>query len=123
MKSPRAADGTSAIRAANTFRLDPPVGPGWLAVGDAAAAVDPLSSRGIARGLGAGIAAARAIDSHLTGEVDALEEYASDLTAEFDVYLVERTATYRQEVRWSESDFWRRRHARAIAPERLSLDR
>jgi flavin-dependent dehydrogenase len=122
MERPGGTAGATAVRAANSFRLDSASGPGWLAVGDAAAAVDPLSSGGIARALGAGIAAARAIDRHLAGEADALQEYEVDVAAEFDTYLVERTATYRQETRWPESDFWRRRHARVVALERIFLD-
>ena len=55
------------VTPANSQHADPPIGKGWVAVGDAAQAYDPLSSTGISNGLRHGLAVARAIASHLDG--------------------------------------------------------
>src|SRR5262249_45330824 len=55
------------LRPAGPGRLDRVAGPGWLAVGDAASAIDPLSGAGIAKSLLGAIAAARAADRGLAG--------------------------------------------------------
>ena len=52
---------------AETSRLDRIAGPGWLALGDAAAAYDPLSSYGIGSAMGSGFYAGQAIADSLAG--------------------------------------------------------
>jgi flavin-dependent dehydrogenase len=97
------------ISAAQSFRLEPATGAGWLAVGDAAMAVDPLSSMGILMALRSGIAAARGIAGHLDGDGDALERHAQEVAQRFDGYLAERAAVYALEHRWPDAPFWQRR--------------
>jgi len=97
------------VSAAHSFRLDPPAGAGWLAVGDAAAAVDPLSSMGILWALRSGMAAARAIAAYLDGDGAALERHAHEAADRFQGYLAERAAVYGLERRWAGEAFWRRR--------------
>ena len=46
--------GNFVARSARSQYLDVEFGPGWIAVGDAAMAYDPLSSQGIAKALGHG---------------------------------------------------------------------
>jgi flavin-dependent dehydrogenase len=94
---------------ANTARLSSVVGPGWLAVGDAAVSFDPLSSQGIATALESGIEAAEAIDAHLAGDAAATSRYAAAVSARYRLYLVERARYYGAEGRWPRSPFWRRR--------------
>jgi flavin-dependent dehydrogenase len=89
------------VRSCATFRLDPVTGPGWLAVGDAAATYDPLMSQGIHKALTDGIRAAAAL-------TDAAP-YAQPARTAFDEYLATREYLYALEKRWPDSPFWRRR--------------
>jgi flavin-dependent dehydrogenase len=91
-------------------RLDICAGDGWLAVGDAASTVDPLSSQGVMRALRSGIVAARAIRLHAAGDARALADHHARHVREYDAYLDTRDAYYRVEQRWPDSPFWRRRH-------------
>jgi flavin-dependent dehydrogenase len=111
------------ISAAQSFHLEPPAGPGWLAVGDAAMAVDPLSSMGILLALRSGLAAARAIGAHLDGDDTALERHAREVAQRFDGYLAERAAVYTLERRWPGAPFWERRRTPVTSspPARPSL--
>lgn len=84
-------------------------GAGWVAVGDAAAMWDPLSSSGILKGLRTGRAAALALCAALGGNSGALEDYARQQAEEFSRYLSARQAHYTLEQRWAGEDFWRRR--------------
>lgn len=82
-------------------------GDGWLAVGDAACAHDPLSARGLHDALTGGLAAAEAIGA---GDLDG---YAADVEMRYRKYLSELDWYYRQEARFPEAEFWevRRRGA------------
>jgi flavin-dependent dehydrogenase len=114
-----------AIRAANSYALEPAAGTtgeaGWLAVGDAAMAIDPLSSMGILQALRSGREAAETIDRHLSGDARALPGYADGVARGFTSYLADRDAVYAGERRFSDSTFWRRRHEprAAVAPGHL----
>jgi flavin-dependent dehydrogenase len=81
----------------------------WLAAGDAALAVDPLSSSGILRALSSGEIAAEAIAHRLLGRMGAVDDYERWLDAQFADYLRERRAYYALETRWPDAAFWRRR--------------
>jgi flavin-dependent dehydrogenase len=94
--APRCVDAGSA-------RLDRVAGDGWLAIGDAAAALDPLSSHGIAAALAGGIEAARAITDGST------ERFERVIDASWTAYVAMRRAFYAAERRWSQTPFWRRR--------------
>lgn len=94
---------------ANSSHLTRMAGESWLAVGDAAVAFDPLSSRGILTGLETAIAAVEAIQSGWLGSESALMDYANSVNDKFIEYLERRNFYYAQEQRWPESLFWRRR--------------
>ena len=116
---PRLAGGTPAgpprVLPAHSACLIQPSGPGWVAVGDAAASHDPLSATGIVRALDSGIQAGRAIHATLVdGDPEALAGYARRQDAAFDQYCDTRTAYYRMETRWPAALFWHRRH-RAVS--------
>ena len=98
------------VFSADSARLSQSVGPRWLAVGDAAGALDPLSSQGILNGIRFGMAAGHAIAEHGAGDVNALERYAEDVQQSFERYLSIRQRYYRRERRWPEASFWSRRH-------------
>ncbi|RKH10072.1 FAD-dependent oxidoreductase [Corallococcus sp. CA053C] len=97
------------VRRCETSRLEHAAGEGWVAVGDAAAMWDPLSSSGILKGLRTGRASARALCAAREGDSGALEDYARQQAAEFNRYLSARQAHYALEQRWATEDFWRRR--------------
>ncbi|NOT89753.1 MAG: oxidoreductase [Lysobacter sp.] len=101
---------------ASSHHLDRPVGvpedgQRWLAVGDAALAFDPLSSKGISNALYTGLRAAQAIIECGKGDADALSRYADHLLDIHRVYRERLVAFYRMEQRWPESGFWAQRAA------------
>lgn len=106
--APRIVDAGSA-------RLDRFAGDGWLAIGDAALALDPLSSHGIASALHGGMLAAEAI---LGGEAS---RYLSAMEAMWSGYVAMRRAYYAAETRWPNAPFWRRRRPAARQARPWSL--
>jgi flavin-dependent dehydrogenase len=98
-----------AVCAAATHCLDRAAGDGWLAVGDAACAFDPLASAGIVNGLRSGLEAATTLVAHGNGDAEALSRHDTLVHRIFAAYLTGRTKQYRQETRWPASPFWRRR--------------
>lgn len=103
-------------RSAATGRLRPLFGPDWIAAGEAAVALDPLTGVGVPRALQSGIAAARAWLAREGGDQAGPARYQERTLATFGDYMLQRRAVYQQERRWPEALFWRRRHA-AAAPE------
>jgi len=101
------------VRCARSQRLDRFAGAGWCAVGDAAMAFDPLSSRGIGKAVEQGHRAAGAIDVHLSGDRDALRDYCDVLEDEYRNYRRTRVSYYNLERRWPGAEFWQRRQATA----------
>jgi flavin-dependent dehydrogenase len=99
------------VRAASSQRLARCTGEDWLAVGDAASAVDPLSAQGILRALRFGIYASYGICDWFAGKPPGLPQYAALLQAEFAHYLSVRAEIYNQETRWPDAPFWARRSA------------
>lgn len=95
--------------AAQTERIDSPVGPCWVAVGDAAVSFDPLSSLGLTHALETGRLAGLAVDAALAGEERPLEAYARHVRRRAENSEILRSAYYGMEARWPESPFWARR--------------
>lgn len=99
------------VRPSSSRRLEPAAGDHWLATGDAASRFDPLSSQGILKALRSGIFAAYAIADLLTrGDDSGINRYRRFVHEEFKSYSRVRTKFYREEQRWADSEFWRRRH-------------
>jgi flavin-dependent dehydrogenase len=99
------------LMSASTSQARRVAGAGWLAVGDAAATLDPLCGQGVYRALESGLRAAAAVGSSLSGSREALSDYARHAEADFAAYLRERVAYYRAERRWRPAPFWQRRHS------------
>jgi flavin-dependent dehydrogenase len=97
-------------RSARSQCLDVPFGSGWLAVGDAAMAFDPLASQGIVKALDHGRRAAASISAYLEGDDSSLERFALQLRQEYAVFHASRAKYYRLEQRWPQSTFWKRRN-------------
>ena len=102
--------GEMCVRAAHTRNLSCYAGNNWLAVGDAAASIDPLASQGVLRALRFGLHAGNAIGEQFNSRLPDLADYQKLVQAEFDNSLVQRTEDYRAEQRWIQSPFWERRH-------------
>jgi flavin-dependent dehydrogenase len=84
----------------------------WIAVGDAALAVDPISGSGVVRALRSARAGAEAALSLLDGQTrHAIEPYEAERNRECTTYLHERAVYYGVEQRWRTFPFWQRRAA------------
>ncbi len=108
-------DAWPRIAIAPTAILSAVAGPGWLAVGDAAASLDPLLSQGLTRALDDGLAAADAIAGAQAGDEDAFNAYQDRIFARFTAGMRLRAGFYAGENRWPEAPFWRRRQVQAAA--------
>jgi len=92
---------------ANSSRLECFSGEGWLAIGDAAIAYDPLSAHGLTLALASARDGAKAI---LKGDSQAFSTYDRRLQAAYDRYSQMRREIYALEQRWPQSSYWLRRH-------------
>lgn len=98
------------IQPAYSQYLDRISGEGWLAVGDAACKLDPLSSAGIQKALQSAVKAADAIAQFQSGQGNALVSYHLRTQHQFELYLEDRRKYYTQETRWAGAPFWQRRY-------------
>ncbi|HKJ03288.1 MAG TPA: hypothetical protein VJ997_12560, partial [Longimicrobiales bacterium] len=99
-------------RAAPVMILSAVVGPGWMAVGDAASCWDPLGSAGITKALMHGVAAGEAIADGLdSGFPTGLAAYQDRVFADFTEHVKLRYRLYGSELRWPGSGFWAARGA------------
>lgn len=97
--------------------LDRTAGQRWLAVGDAALALDPLGGAGIQQALQGGLAAARTITAALlAGDPTAGARYDADVQARFRYHLEARRRIYEGERRWPAATFWRHRTNATLEP-------
>jgi flavin-dependent dehydrogenase len=103
------AGDVSGYTAAHSSMLKPCVGRGWLAVGDAAAAFDPLSAQGLMNALFTGLAAAQATHCYLNGDNGALSAYAEIVDHVTRSYRNSLALWYGLENRWAHNLFWKRR--------------
>jgi len=101
--------------AAHGAWLEAAAGENWLAAGDAALAFDPIAAQGLFNALYLGLAAAEAAQRWFDGEVDALPGYAAEVGRIRDIYVNNRAGFYRQEIRWADRRFWKRRHQKVMA--------
>ena len=100
--------------AANTSRLDRTGGAGWLAVGDAVAALDPLSSQGLVHALRSGVHAGEAVDRQLAGDATAIVGYDARNRSRPPRILDDCAASITAASSAGRSRcFWQRRHAMA----------
>jgi flavin-dependent dehydrogenase len=106
-----------SVHGAQTGFLTPLFGSGWIAIGDAAWSSDPLAGIGILDALQSARSAARVVDSACAGDEGLMAEYVQTLNVRIDGVLAQLLDGYRQEVRWADRAFWRRRHA---APHRIA---
>jgi flavin-dependent dehydrogenase len=105
--------GPPMIVAAASSRLERFGDTDWLAIGDAAATQDPLSSEGILVAMQSGLDAAAAAAQALRGDRDALAAAAARRETSWLGYLDQHDHYYDMERRWPDAPFWRRRGGRA----------
>ena len=86
-------------------------GAGWLAVGDAALAFDPLSSQGIFHALYTGLRGAQTVIAAKEGDPAALPAWHERLHSIHAAYRRHHAQCYSAETRWPDAPFWQRRHA------------
>jgi flavin-dependent dehydrogenase len=98
------------VSPAGTLKRRQLAGPDWLAVGEAAVAVDPLSGAGVVTALEGGLTAARVATATGRDRIEVVERYAADANRHFRDQLRLRAAWYRTETRWPDMPFWARRH-------------
>lgn len=102
-----------SVVSASSSRRRQIAGVGWLCAGDSASSFDPLSGRGIFKAIRQGVAAARAAEATLYGDLNACDNYAAMVCAEFDAYLSQKTTFYENQAVWADHPFWK---ARAHSP-------
>lgn len=89
--------------------IEPCIGTGWVAVGDAACAFDPLSSLGIGHALASGIQGARIAHERLKGTDEISSAFSVDVERHFNTFLLQQRQIYAVEQRWADMPFWTRR--------------
>ena len=82
----------------------------FIAIGDAAASFDPISSMGIGFSISSAIYAAKHITQELEKGISRIELYQEDLKKNFNLYHQTKTRYYNEEKRWPNSIFWQRRN-------------
>lgn len=95
-------------RPAGTGRLEAFGGSGWMAVGDAAVACDPLGSQGMMRALESAAAASRIIVNDHTSAEGKISAYGESQIDYLQRFLRDRHDIYAMERRWPEAPFWQR---------------
>lgn len=96
-------------RTSTTSVLEQPGGVNWLAVGDAVATYDPLTSYGITSAMGGGIYAATAIKKYFEGDWDAINGYFLIQQRAYNNCTELINNQYALEKRFENSMFWNRR--------------
>jgi flavin-dependent dehydrogenase len=103
--------GKWASRDASVAGLNLVAGDGWVAVGDAALSLDPLSSSGVSAALLSGLHAGTALSAWLHGDGNALLSYTRMLERVRDDHWAQRRRFYSLESRWTGTEFWRLRQS------------
>ena len=94
---------------AGTQNIGPCIGPGWVAVGDAACAFDPLSSLGIGHAIASGIQGAQIVNERLQACEDLARAFPGDVKRDLNTFLAQQQKVYATERRWPGMHFWARR--------------
>ncbi|WP_026776292.1 lysine-epsilon-oxidase maturase LodB [Polaribacter sp. Hel_I_88] len=82
----------------------------FIAIGDAAASFDPISSMGIGFSISSAIYAAKHIAQEFKEGISTIDSYQEDILKNFNRYHQIKTRYYNKEKRWSPSKFWQRRN-------------
>jgi flavin-dependent dehydrogenase len=103
--------------AANSTRLNQVAGRQWAALGDAAMSFDPLSSQGMFNAMAGALQLTELLIGSGTMEnpdLAHMRQFQTAYTHQADQiwahYIMHKKMFYRQEMRWKDADFWKRRH-------------
>lgn len=111
---PGAGDAEPALLPIQSSLLARVDGPGWLAVGDAAASYDPVAAQGVYKALVDGVAAGRDVARGCGAALPPPPRPRAALVAErYADYCLNRAYLYGLETRWPDALFWRERQRRA----------
>jgi flavin-dependent dehydrogenase len=113
---PRATRSGISLAASSTC-LDRAAGWFWIAVGDAAAAFDPIASQGLSQAIASAREASAAIERGWCGDAEHVRPYCVQVRATWLHSERLRHEIYGAEHRWPHAPFWR---ARADAAKRLA---
>jgi flavin-dependent dehydrogenase len=120
LKIPKAEIASISLFPADTTDRNQLYGEGWVAVGDAAITLDPLSSQGIVTGLLMGARAGGAIAQVLHDAcTDGLRHWARDYRMLFEEHQSMKSFYASAENRWPDSIYWGRRRASSQPPGQL----
>ncbi|HLP65212.1 NAD(P)/FAD-dependent oxidoreductase [Flavobacterium sp.] len=106
----------NGIVAANSTQLKQVTGQQWAALGDAAISFDPLSSQGMFNAMANALQLTDLLTEHQiifqpnsekTNQFQ--REYSEQVNQIWKHYLHHKRIFYSQELRWSNSEFWKRR--------------
>lgn len=89
-------------------------GAGWLAIGDAQMALDPLSGQGMQQAERSALESVPFIEQELEGAAFQHQAFAHSIASRYNAQLEQRSWTYDAETKWPNSHFWMRRHGRQI---------
>lgn len=107
-------ESTPFLASAATRWLEPAAGTqqgaDWAAVGDAAAAFDPLSAHGITTALWAATRMPDIAKAQLKGDPQPLQDYARAVQQGIEQFKIQHSQLYARENRFSNSIFWQRRN-------------
>lgn len=87
-------------------------GDGWLAVGDAQMALDPLSGHGMLEAICSAIDSVPFIRNALSTSAFEHQAFADNIALRYNQQLAKRAWTYCAEQKWPDSHFWMQRHGR-----------
>jgi flavin-dependent dehydrogenase len=94
---------------ASSARLDCCARDGWIAVGDAATAFDPLCGQGLAQAFGSAFAAAHAVRERMAGHAEALVAYDHVVQATYHYSREQLQLRYAYWAECERTSFWRNR--------------
>jgi flavin-dependent dehydrogenase len=99
----------STVIGSATWAMSPAAGPGWIAIGDAALARDPIGGDGLTSALRSACHGAEVVERALAGETSVWAEAAAHTAGIAARYEQQRLDLYRAaQKRWPTSAFWRR---------------
>ena len=90
-------------RYANSTLVNEITGTNWVALGDAAASFDPISSQGIEKAIRQSISLSTSFEKGLN---PSLKRYELEIKKDFSEYITTRNKIYNKENKWINNQYW-----------------